>query len=154
MSTIRELIKKWRDDVCDCTSDVHPINHRAVMARLGAIEKAAEALEADRKRESVTDCNALNGAKCREALESIVNNLENRLFSRYPCSATDVWMLQKARSALSEPPRNCDIMSLETARKVWFAKEIVPRLFGDLPRGGEVPFEKWFVSQQEQGEAK
>ena len=55
-------------------------------------------------------------------------------------------------SALSAPPRNCDVMSVESARKVWFEKEIMPRLDGDLPLGKEIPFEDWFVSQQEQGE--
>jgi hypothetical protein len=60
----------------------------------------------------------------------------------------------KSRVALSKPPRNCDIMSYYTARKVWFAKEILPRLDGDLPLGQEVPFEEWFVSQHEEGEQK
>jgi hypothetical protein len=44
-------------------------------------------------------------------------------------------------------------MSLESAKKLWFAKEILPRLDGDLPLGKEIPFEEWFVSQLEQ-EAK
>lgn len=53
-------------------------------------------------------------------------------------------------SALSAPPRNCDVMSLESAGKLWFAKETIPRLDGDLPIGEEVPFEEWFVSKIEQ----
>lgn len=50
------------------------------------------------------------------------------------------------RAALAAPARNCDVMSLESAKKLWFAKEIMPRLNGDLPLGKEIPFEEWFVS--------
>ena len=49
-----------------------------------------------------------NAAKQREALESIADNLERRLFAKYPSSATDEWMWQKAKSALAAPSRNCD----------------------------------------------
>jgi hypothetical protein len=55
-----------------------------------------------------------------------------------------------ATEALTRPPRNCDVMSLESAKKLWFAKEILPRLDGDLPLGKEIPFDEWFVSQLEQ----
>jgi hypothetical protein len=62
--------------------------------------------------------------------------------------------IDKCFAALATPPRNCDIMSYYTARKVWFTKEILPRLNGDLPLGQEVPFEEWFVSQHEKGKSK
>jgi hypothetical protein len=62
-------------------------------------------------------------------------------------------MAFRISEALSASPRNCDIMSLDDARKVWFASEILPRLDGDLPLGKEKPFDEWFVSQLEQ-EAK
>ena len=62
--------------------------------------------------------------------------------------------IDKCFAALAASPRNCDIMSLNTARKVWFTKEILPRLDGDLPLGKEVPFEEWFVSQHEEGKSK
>ena len=42
-----------------------------------------------------------NAAKLREALESIASNLERRLFARYPSSASDEWMYQKANTALA-----------------------------------------------------
>jgi hypothetical protein len=58
--------------------------------------------------------------------------------------------LKIAKAALAEPPRYCDVLTLNAARKVWFAKEIVPRLDGDLPLGKEVPFVEWFVSKLEQ----
>jgi len=61
---------------------------------------------------------------------------------------------EAVNAALAEPPRNCDVLTLDAARKVWFAQEIVPRLNGDLPLGKEVPFEEWFVSQQKKGESK
>ena len=60
----------------------------------------------------------------------------------------------KSRAALAKPPRNCDMMSLDDARKVWFTKEILPRLDGKLPLGKEKPFDEWFVSQHEEGEQK
>ena len=108
-----------------------------------------------------------NSAKMREALKYlrdalrefchlILNSKYNEVYDKYkhPEVAKISDAIANAGLVLAEPPRNCDIMSLETARKVWFAKEIVPRLNGDLPLGKEVPFEEWFVSQQEKGEAK
>lgn len=56
-----------------------------------------------------------------------------------------------AKEALDMPFRNCDVMSLESAKKLWLAKEIMPRLDGDLPLGKEILFDEWFVSQLEQG---
>lgn len=57
---------------------------------------------------------------------------------------------EAVNAALAEPPRYCDVLSLEAARKVWFAQEIFPRLDGYLPLGKEVPFEEWFVSKVKQ----
>ena len=92
----------------------------------------------------------------REFCHLILNSKYNEVYDKYkhPEVAKISDAIANAGLVLAEPPRNCDIMSLETARKVWFAKEIVPRLNGDLPLGKEVPFEEWFVSQQEKGEAK
>lgn len=53
---------------------------------------------------------------CREALECIANNLENRLFGRYPSSATDEWMWKKAKAALAEPMKNCEVGTAEEQR--------------------------------------
>lgn len=160
-------------------------------------------------KQPVTDCNGLNGAKCREALENITLHFCKNCPNNGPdgCELSEAegrfeflcHNLKQARAALSAPPepigntakmhdallmvkklfdgrimfqpaireahkavdaalsyppRNCDVMPLETARKVWYVKEILPRLIGDLPLGKEVPFEEWFVSQQEQGGAK
>jgi hypothetical protein len=117
---------------------------------------------ADCIEEAVTNCNQL---KIRSALEYlrnasrefcnlILNSKYNEVYDKYkhPEVAKISDAIANAGLVLAEPPRNCDIMSLETARKVWFAKEIIPRLNGDLPLGKEVPFEEWFVSQLEQGE--
>jgi hypothetical protein len=60
------------------------------------------------------------------------------------------YLIEKCNAALAAPPRNCDVMSLNDARKVWFMKEIMPRLDGKLPLGKEKPFDEWFVSQLEQ----
>lgn len=119
---------------------------------------------ADRIEQAVTNCNQL---KTREALEYlrdasrefchlILNSKYNEVYDKYkhPEVAKISDAIANAGLVLAEPARNCDIMSLETAKKVWFKKEIVPRLDGDLPLGKEVPFEEWFVSQQEKGEAQ
>jgi hypothetical protein len=57
--------------------------------------KMLDRLEAAHKRERG------DSAKLREALESIASNLEHRLFARYPSSASDEWMYQKANAALA-----------------------------------------------------
>lgn len=59
-------------------------------------------------------------------------------------------MAFRVSEALTAPPRNCDMMSLNDAKKVWFMAEIMPRLNGDLPLGKEKPFDEWFASQMEQ----
>lgn len=90
-----------------------------------------------------------NAAKMYQALkeiQAIITVYNKGLVSTQTTTST---IEEIIKQVLSEPPRNCDIMSLETARKVWFVKEIIPRLDGDLPLGKEVPFEDWFVSQQE-----
>lgn len=120
---------------------------------------------ADRIEQAITNCNQL---KTREAVAETEKRIDKvvSMLTEIPDSCGYGGLLEDAadelcdlkeefvKPALSEPPRNCDIMSLENARKVWFAKEIVPRLNGDLPLGKEVPFEEWFVSQQEKGEAQ
>ena len=95
-----------------------------------------------------------NVATMREALEKVEKLLLDEAKWADEMTNNKAIALGVIQSALAEPPRNCDIMSLETARKVWFAKEIIPRLNGDLPLGKEVPFVEWFVSQQAKGEAK
>lgn len=128
----------------------------------GYFTKLLDRLEAAHKRELGATCEKSsqvgNAAKIREALERCVKMLDICLLyshEGYLSQNDDIRdVMAQAENALAAPPRNCDVMSLEIARKVWFAKEMVPRLFGDLPLGREVPFEEWFVSQQEQGGAK
>ena len=95
-----------------------------------------------------------NGAKMREALEMFVTAYKTTSYTL--CLENLRHAYQKAESALAEPPRNCDVMPLAVARKVWFVKEIIPRLAGDLPLGKEVPFEEWFVAPatEKEGGAK
>lgn len=69
--------------------------------------KMLDRFDAAHKRER-GDC-----AKLREAVENIAVNLEHRLFAKYPSSASDEWMYQKARAALAAPPRNCDRFAME-----------------------------------------
>lgn len=93
-----------------------------------------------------------NAAAMREALEAalkFIGNLEIEPYSPLDEDASE--LRQRIMDAISAPPRNCDVMSVESAKKLWFVKEIMPRLDGDLPLGKEIPFEEWFVSQQEQG---
>lgn len=123
----------------------------------GAFVEAAHNRKVDvSKAETTTDKNSVvgNGAKCREALLAVHALLG--AYVRYEITAESLCLRAKEaiNEALAEPPRNCDVMSLETARKVWFMKEIIPRINGVLPLGEEVPFEKWFVSQYEQGGAE
>ena len=92
----------------------------------------------------------------REFCHLILNSKYNAVFDKYKYAevAKIRDAIASANAALAEPPRYCDVMSLESARKLWFANEIVPRLDGDLPLGKEIPFEEWFVSQHEKGKSK
>lgn len=99
----------------------------------------------------LTSQQSLNMAKAREALKRVEKLAREFDCGNYYINEFPKMLLDAVQPALTEPPRNCDIMSLETARKVWFIKEITPRLNGDLPLGKEVPFEEWFVSQQAKG---
>lgn len=94
-------------------------------------------------------------SKQREALSDACYAMFNFLKTQYgSCYEEMAKALDKAKTALAAPARNCDVMSLESAWELWFAKEILPRLDGDLPLGKEVPFEEWFVSQHEKGKSK
>ena len=75
------------------------------------LEEEADRLEAAHRRERG------DAAKLREALESIASNLERRLFARYPSSASDEWMYQKANTALAEPVKNYEVGTAEEQRK-------------------------------------
>jgi hypothetical protein len=97
-----------------------------------------------------------NAAALRVALEVIRRDLWDLMGSSSESLRESLACKINAtiRAALAAPARNCDVMSLESAKKLWFAKEILPRLDGDLPLGKEIPFEEWFVSQHEEGEQK
>ena len=87
-----------------------------------------------------------NPAKMRAAVVETKKFLEAALVNGKIAGAEITRMMAVVNAALSDPPRNCEVMSLADARKVWFAKEILPRLAGDLPLGREIPFEEWFVT--------
>lgn len=108
------------------------------------IDKALDCSAAYKKSFQVV--NAMKVSQALKEIQAIIKVYNKGLVSTQTTTGTIEEIIEQA---LSEPPRNCDVMSLEMARKVWFAKEIIPRLDGDLPLGKEVPFEDWFVSQQE-----
>ena len=91
-----------------------------------------------------------NGAKMRKALlfvKQYFDKIDPFNIETYTFAQIEVDYIKAAISAaLSAPPRNCDVMSLAVAKKVWYIKEIMPRLNGDLPLGKEIPFEEWFVA--------
>lgn len=96
-----------------------------------------------------------NAAAMYEALKAVVkvgypHNFQHEAphISGYCYEITTA--IDKCFAALAASPRNCDVMSLKSARTVWFMKEIMPRLDGKLPLGKEKPFDEWFVSQLEQ----
>lgn len=102
---------------------------------------------ADRIDKAVTNCNQF---KLRAALTQAQRLLHCAIVADILKGEDAIEILNEVNAALNEPPRYCDVMSLDTGRKVWFSKEILPRLAGDLPLGKETPFEEWFVSQMEQ----
>jgi hypothetical protein len=122
------------------------------------IEAAVKALEADcdNWRRQALDEDARANATHKDSLEvgnaakmrEVLDEIRVAAMSDYEPDAD--YLIETCNAALSAPPRNCDIMSLDDARKVWFMKEIMPRLDGKLPLGKEKPFDEWFVSQLEQ----
>lgn len=87
-------------------------------------------------KEKITDCNRLgNAAKMRMALELCQRVIHCAIIAGILRGDDAYDALNKSKAALSAPPRYCDVMSLESARKLWFAKEIMPRLIGGLPLG-------------------
>ena len=112
--------------------------------RSGEYAPLANRIEAAAKRERG------NAAALREALGKLRAELWNNTVI---AGKKKIALYEIADAALSAPPRNCDVMSLAVARKVWFMKEIMPRLIGDLPLGKEIPFEEWlFAPANEKGE--
>ena len=59
-------------------------------------------------RQPVTDCHGLNAAAMREALESVRNWCINRLVNSSH-QVTIEGLLSVVNTALSKPPRNCDV---------------------------------------------
>lgn len=95
-----------------------------------------------------SNARAGNGMVMRYALESVRHDMWDLMGSSSE-SFREILahrIRTTIRSALDTPPRYCDVMSLESAKKLWFIKEIIPRLDGDLPLGKEIPFDEWFVS--------
>jgi hypothetical protein len=168
METIEDIVREMRKRFEPYAKS--DSNDARYVAYLGYAE-FADRIEAAHKREVVVakmgtttpTCDKSsqvgNAAAMYEALKAVVkvgypHNFQHEAphIRGYCYEITTA--INKCFAALATPPRNCDIMSLNTARKEWFAKEILPRLDGDLPLGKEVPFEEWFVSQHEKGKSK
>lgn len=96
-----------------------------------------------------------DAAAMREALTKVNEWMAHRIATGgFEASPTIPTVLEDVvLPALAKPPRNCDVMSLAVARRVWFMKEMMPRLNGDLPLGNVIPFEEWlFATANEKGE--
>lgn len=71
----------------------------------------------------MTNAEKFKTAKMREALvciDNIISHIEVGNVRDILHAYKNIH--ERIRFALSAPPRNCDVMSLETARKVWFNK--------------------------------
>lgn len=116
-----------------------------VEASRATTEKSSAVGDAAKLREAVIETQSVI-AKCMDILNEIPDGCGyNGLIDDV---ADELCDLRNGclKDALAAPPRNCDVMSLAVAKKVWYLKEIVPRLIGDLPLGKEIPFEEWFVA--------
>lgn len=161
METIEDALQEMRKPKSNCPKDERYEVAYSVADLESILKNFADRIEAAVKREREATCEKSsqvgNAAELREVCQKMIDILMAHGDGRTHCILTwdEFNNAQKMiRAALATPPRNCDIMSLDTARKEWFLKEIMPRLDGDLPLGKEVPFEEWFVSQHEKGKSK
>lgn len=115
-------------------------------------------------KEKVIDCNHLgNAAAMRKALETI-NRIDTRrlkclLYELVEADILDggeinktISTVEKARQALSAPPRNCDIMDWRTAWAKW-RTECHPQKpcgYAEVVSGTE-QFMDWYMSEAKGG---
>lgn len=91
-----------------------------------------------------------NTAKMREALEEIVDAIneartEGRIEHWEYSNLFDI-----ADAALAAPPRNCDkFMTADEAREAWWQEEVLPRVHGQKA-GVELAYHKWLFAPAEQ----
>ena len=95
----------------------------------------------------VTDCNRLgNAAKMREALSDACYAMFNFLKTQNGGYEEMAEALDKAKSALADPPRNCDRPECATpkaAQEVWRKED-----------GGKTAYYEWLLATSTKGEAK
>lgn len=108
--TISDIVKEMRQaEATWHRSDIAQLPTQYLKEWSDRIETAA--------KQSVTDCNHIgNAAKMREALSRIlgtVDHLQTRFDMPKLASEEIVELKQIAESALSAPPRNCDIGTSE-----------------------------------------
>lgn len=97
--------------------------------------------------QSFTDCHGLvNAAKMREALSDACYAMHNFLKTKYNGYEEMAKALDKAKSALSKPPRNCDIYDADSCRTAY-------HLHGDGLMTMQA-FVDWLFAQAEEGCAK
>lgn len=95
----------------------------------------------------VTDCNHLgNAAKMREALSDACYAMHNFLKTKYGGYEEMAKALDKAKAALANPPRNCDIYDEESCRMAYHLK-------GDGLMTMQA-FADWLFAPAEEGGAK
>lgn len=105
METINDILREMRECANAADPSIWGDERIAGLVRNTQAEqlKYADRIEAAHERETVTDRNALNNAKLREALEEArkVFKAIGRYWARE--------MLPIIDAALAEPPRNCDV---------------------------------------------
>ena len=134
--TIADILREWRDMVCYCEKDIHPLNHATVMINLDRIEAAAKREVEDAERrgnhaatkaicETIEKVGPLydaesigSAAKLREALEKIGAMEVPHNFQAERSDIADACYdltraIKLANAALAEPPRNCDVGTAE-----------------------------------------
>ena len=91
----------------------------------------------------VTNCNALNAAKMREALSDACYAMFNFLKTQNGGYEEMAKALDKAKAALASPPRNCDRIECATtkaAQDVWRKED-----------GGKTAYYEWLLATYTEG---
>ena len=121
------------------------------------LKSCADELDAAHKREMVELRKQVgNAAKLREALSDACYAMFNFLKAQYGGYEEMANALDKAKSALAAPPRNCDRFDSSTqARAEWYKTEVLPRVEG-VVSGVEPPFVDWLFAPatEKEGGAK
>ena len=129
------------------SNDKIPRRHIGIMITRYA-DKIEQVVTKCNQPEPVTNCNSLNAAKMREALEKMRDFMDAMNSSQEPIEYGEYsWAVDTIDDALSAPPRNCDRFgSWREANAEWWKYEVLPRVEG-VVSGTEQPFEEWLFAK-------